>query len=159
MKLLERLARAMAVLAGLMIVGITLMTCVSLIGRNAVGKTIVGDIELTASAAGAAIAMFLPWCQVRRGHIIVDFFTAKATVGTQAGLDQMAAWVTAIVLGAMAWRTTLGGINAWTSQESSMMLGFPNWIVYGLMVPGLALAAVIAAAQGMRRQTTEASSP
>ncbi len=58
---------------------ITLMTCVSLIGRNTTGATLVGDFELTGVAAGAAIALFLPWCQLRRGNIIVDFFTAKAS--------------------------------------------------------------------------------
>jgi hypothetical protein len=56
---------------------ITLVTCVSLIGRNTIGVTLVGDYELTAVAAGAAVALFLPWCQVRRENIIVDFFTAR----------------------------------------------------------------------------------
>ena len=69
MKLLELLARACAIAAGLLLTVITLMTCVSLIGRNTTGWTIVGDFELSGSAAGAAIALFLPWCQVRRGKI------------------------------------------------------------------------------------------
>ena len=56
MKLLEVLAQASAVLAGLLLTGITLMTCVSLVGRNTTGWTLVGDFELTAYAAGAAIA-------------------------------------------------------------------------------------------------------
>jgi len=43
----------------------------------------------------------------------------------------------------LTWRSTLGGINAWTSQSGSMMLGFPEWIVYSLMVPPLALTALI----------------
>jgi TRAP-type C4-dicarboxylate transport system permease small subunit len=55
---------------------ITLVTCVSLIGRNTIGVTLVGDYELTAAAAGAAVALFLPWCQLKRENIIVDFFTA-----------------------------------------------------------------------------------
>jgi hypothetical protein len=31
-----------------------------------------------------------------------------------------------------------------------MMLGFPEWIVYAGIVPGLGLASVIALAQGLR---------
>ena len=53
--------------AGVLLTVITLMTCVSLIGRNTTGWTIVGDFELSGAAAGAAVALFLPWCQVRRG--------------------------------------------------------------------------------------------
>jgi hypothetical protein len=44
-----------------------------------------------ACAAGAAIALFLPWCQLRRGNIIVDFFTAKASDRTNAMLDRFGA--------------------------------------------------------------------
>ena len=47
----------------------------------------------------------------------------------------------------MAWRTTIGGLNAWSSGAGSMMLGFPEWIVYTGMVPPLALTAAIALAQ------------
>jgi len=37
-----------------------------LIGRNTTGWTIVGDFELTGVAAGAAIALFMPLCQLKR---------------------------------------------------------------------------------------------
>ena len=89
MKLLHALARASAVLAGVVLTLITLMTCASLIGRNTLGVSLVGDFELTGVAAGAAVALFMPWCQVRRGHIIVDFFTARLAPATNAQLDRL----------------------------------------------------------------------
>ncbi len=150
MKLLEHLARACAIAAGLLLTVITLMTCVSLIGRNTTGWTIVGDFELSGSAAGAAIALFLPWCQVRRGNIIVDFFTAKASAGTNATLDRFGALLLAVAMALLAWRSTIGGWNAWTSQSGSMMLGFPEWIVYCGIVPPLALTAAIGFMQAVR---------
>ena len=150
MKLLEILAKACAVLAGVLLTGITLMTCVSLIGRNTTGWTIVGDFELSGSAAGAAIALFMPWCQVRRANIIVDFFTAKASEATNRRLDRLGAFVLAVCMGLLAWRSGIGGVNAWNSGSGSMMLGFPEWIVYALMVPPLALTAVIGFVQSIR---------
>ncbi|MEN9630696.1 MAG: hypothetical protein RJA10_3924 [Pseudomonadota bacterium] len=147
MKVLESLAKGCAVLAGVLMTVITLMTCVSLIGRNTVGWTIVGDFELSGAAAGAAIALFLPWCQVRRGNIIVDFFTAKASAGTNARLDRIGSLLFALALGLMAWRTTVGGLNAWKSQSTTMMMGFPEWVVYVFMVPPLVLCALIGLAQ------------
>jgi TRAP-type C4-dicarboxylate transport system permease small subunit len=150
LRLLEALARLCAIGAGLLLTVITLMTCASVIGRNTVGWTIVGDFELSASAAGAAIALFLPWCQVRRGNIIVDFFTTRAPAATQAALDRFGALLLAAVMALMAWRSAIGGLNAWKAGSGSMMLGFPEWVVYCGIVPPLALTAAIAFVQALR---------
>ena len=144
MKTLETLARLCAVLAGVLLTVITLMTCASLIGRNTVGTTLVGDFELTGVATGAAIALFMPWCQWRRGNIIVDFFTAKASERTNAGLDRFGALLLALVFALLAWRTTLGGLNSFNSHSESQILGFPEWITYATMVPPFVLTCVIA---------------
>ena len=157
MRLLEPLAKLCAIAAGVLLTGITLMTCVSVIGRNTTGWTLVGDFELSGSAAGAAIALFLPWCQVRRGNIIVDFFTNGASQATQDRLDRLGALLLALVMALMAWRSAVGGLNAWKSQAGSMMLGFPEWIVYCGIVPPLVLTAVIALAQAARGFETEAN--
>ena len=157
MKILESLAKACAVLAGVLLTVITLMTCVSLIGRNTTGWTIVGDFELSGSAAGAAIALFMPLCQARRGNIIVDFFTSRASEATNARLDRLGALLLAGCMALLAWRTTIGGLNAWKSGAGSMMLGFPEWIVYVFMVPPLVLTALIGLVQAARGFGPEAA--
>ncbi|MBK7278216.1 MAG: TRAP transporter small permease [Betaproteobacteria bacterium] len=150
MRVLETLAKLCAVLAGVLLTVITLMTCASVIGRNTTGWTIVGDFELSGSAAGAAIALFLPWCQARRGNIIVDFFTAKAGAATRERLDRVGAFLVGAVMALLVWRTRIGGLSAWNSQSGSMMLGFPEWVVYCAMVPPLALCALIGFMQALR---------
>jgi len=150
LRALESLAKLCAVAAGVLLTVITLMTCASVIGRNTTGWTIVGDFELSGSAAGAAIALFLPWCQVRRANIIVDFFTTGASATTQDRLDRMGAVLLAGVMGLMAWRSAIGGVNAWNAGSGSMMLGFPEWIVYCGIVPPLVLTALIALVQSVR---------
>lgn len=150
MKLLESLAKLCAVAAGLLLTVITLMTCVSVIGRNTVGWTLVGDFELAGSAAGAAVALFMPWCQYRRANISVDFFTTRASPATQLRLDRLGALLVAAMMGLMAWRSAVGGISAWKAQSGSMMLGFPEWIVYCGIVPPLLLTACIALTQALR---------
>ena len=149
MKLLEKLAQFCAIAGGVVLTFITLMTCASLIGRNTVGITLAGDFELTGVAAGAAIGLFLPLCQLRRGNIIVDFFTAKASLITNALLDRFGALLMGSVMALLAWRTTLGGLNALATQSSSMMMGFPEWIVYAFIAPALVLTAVIALMQAI----------
>ncbi|MES2940392.1 MAG: TRAP transporter small permease [Pseudomonadota bacterium] len=147
MRILEPLAKFCAVLAGVLLTGITLMICASLIGRNTVGTTLVGDFELTGVATGAAIALFMPWCQLRRGNIIVDFFTAKASARTNARLDRFGALLLACVYVLLAWRTSVGGLNSWSTHSETQILGFPEWLTYAAMVPPFVLTALIALRQ------------
>ena len=150
MRPLQSLAKLCAIAAGVLLTAVTLMTCISLIGRNWIGMTIVGDFELSGAAAGAAIALFMPWCQVQRGNIIVDFFTAKASQRTIDKLDRFGALLLALVMALLTWRTTIGGVNAWKSGSGTMLIGFPEWVIYLAMVPPLALTAVIAFVQAWR---------
>ena len=149
MKVLENLARICAILAGLMLTVITLMTCASLIGRNTLGITITGDFELTGVAAGAAIALFMPFCQVQRGNIIVDFFSAKFSDKTNAGLDRLGALMLALLFALLAWRTTLGGLNSLRTNSETQIIGFPEWVVYASMVPPFVLTMVIGLHQAL----------
>jgi TRAP-type C4-dicarboxylate transport system permease small subunit len=139
LSLLASLARLCAILGGSLLTAITLLTCASLIGRNTLGLSLAGDFELTGVASGAAIALFLPWCQWQRGNIAVDFFTAKASVKT--------ALLLAGVMALLAWRTGVGALNAVQTHSGTMLLDFPEWLVYASMVPPMVLTALIALAQ------------
>jgi TRAP-type C4-dicarboxylate transport system permease small subunit len=144
LKTLELLAKLCAIFAGLLLIFITLMTVTSILGREVIGQTIVGDFELSGAAAGAAIALFMPWCQFKRGNIMVDFFTTKAPPRAQQTMERVGALLLALVMALMGWRTILGGLNAWDNHSGTMMLGFPEWIIYSAMVPPLVLTALIA---------------
>lgn len=150
MSLLETLAKVCAIAAGVLLTAVTLMTCGSLIGRNFAGMTIVGDFELSAAAAGAAVALFMPWCQFQRGNIIVDFITTKASPLTQQRLDRVGALLLAAMMALLAWRSTLGGVSAYRSGSGTMLMAFPTWIVYAAMVPPLFLTALIGVMQALR---------
>ena len=149
MKILQNLAKLCAILAGLLLTGITLMTCISLIGRNTTGATLVGDFELTGVATGAAIALFMPYCQIQRGNIIVDFFTTRLSHETNARLDRLGALLLALVFALLAWRTTLGGLNSYQTHSETQILGFPEWTVYVAMVPAFVLTSVIGLYQSL----------
>lgn len=158
MKALSTLAKLCAILAGLLLIFITLMTCISVVGRDLIGKTIVGDFELSGAAAGAAIALFMPWCQVRRGNIVVDFFTTKASPAAQNAMERIGALLLGCVMALMAWRTTVGGLNSFRTHSETQILGFPEWVVYAVMVPPLVLTVLIALHQGLfgfTAQTTD----
>ena len=147
MRLLVLLARISAVLAGILLTFITIMTCASILGREFIGSAITGDFELSGAATGAAIAMFMPWCQAKRGNIIVDFFTANTSEKANAFMDRFGALLLSLCFGVLAWRTGLGGISSYVSNSGTMILGFPEWVVYACMTPPFALTGLIALGQ------------
>ena len=162
MKILIFLGRLSAIAAGLLMAGITLLTCSSILGRELLGKTVPGDFELVGLATGAAIALFMPLCQLDRGNIIVDFFTVRMPSHINRGLDRLGAFILAACFVLLAWRTALGGLNSWETHSGSMHLGVPEWLVYGVMVPPFALTALIAlhqSAYGFAGAATHGGSP
>jgi TRAP-type C4-dicarboxylate transport system permease small subunit len=130
-------------LAGLLLTVITVITCGNLILRNTTGDSMAGAFEITAVATGAAIALFMPLCQFRQGHIIVDFFTSGLSDATNAMLDRLGALMLALVFALLAWRTSLGGLSAYNAHSETMLMGIPEWIVYAAMVPPFILSALI----------------
>ena len=149
MKFLENLAKFSAIVAGVLMTVITLLTCVSILGREFVGKTVPGDFELVGLATGAAVAFFMPLCQFQRGNIIIDFFTSKVPKNINHGLDRFSALLLGACFVFITWRCAVGGLNSFQTNSSTMLLGFPEWTVYALMVPGFALTAIIALMQSV----------
>ena len=73
----------------------------------------------------------MPWCQLQRGNIIVDFFTAQRVAAHhRAARPLPARLLLGLAMALLAWRTTLGGINAWKSGSGTMLIGFPEWLIY-----------------------------
>ncbi|HUP34292.1 MAG TPA: TRAP transporter small permease [Candidatus Limnocylindria bacterium] len=127
-----------------MLVALTGMSVASITGRAVLGRPVPGDFELVQVGCGAAIAAFLPYCQLRRGNIIVDFFTARTSPRVQGGLDAVGALLVALVMAVLTWRTAVGTVAVRAGGEVSMIVGFPIWIGYAAIVPSLALATVVA---------------
>lgn len=128
---------------------VTLLSVVSIIGRR-IGHPIQGDFELVQLACAVAIAFCLPYCQLQRGHIIVDFFTTRASQRARGTLDALGALLLALVMALMAWRTGVGALAMKASNETSMIMGLPVWCAYALMAPAFAVTALAALATALR---------
>src|SRR5918995_4732454 len=84
---LHRIATGVALLGGLVLFALTLLTVISVLGRAAFSAPIPGDFELVELGMAVAIFAFLPYCQIVRGNGIVDLFTNQASPRTKALLD------------------------------------------------------------------------
>ncbi|HVL56629.1 MAG TPA: TRAP transporter small permease [Burkholderiaceae bacterium] len=156
-RVLDFLCKAFAVLGGIVLTGLTLMSVYSVVMRNLVGRPILGDFELVQMGCAVAVATFLPFTQLRGGNIMVDFFTMRASDKTKSTLDTIGAVVLALVLGLLAWRTALGGISAYRTSETTMIMALPVWWGYVLMVPPMALASLTALHTAWRHGRTSTS--
>jgi TRAP-type C4-dicarboxylate transport system permease small subunit len=146
---LARIARGFAVLGGLCAAAAAAMVVVSIIGRAGWAKPIQGDVELTQFAVALCISLCLPWAQVHRANIIVDFFTQRASPQTQQRLDRIGALLLALMVALLAWRTAVGAVAVREAHEASMILDLPMWWTYAMLAPGLALTALIALVQAV----------
>lgn len=147
---LRRLATVFAVLGSAVALVTGLMTVASVIGRAALSAPIPGDVELTQFGIALAISLGLPWCQLRRANIIVDFFTQRLSPRRQQWLDGIGALLLAVMCALLAWRTGVGALSVRQAGEQSMILALPMWWAYASLAPGLALAGVIGAWQALR---------
>ncbi len=153
---LELLARAAAVLGGTVLSAAMIVTVVSVIGR-ALARTasgipglgwvgpVPGDYELVEMAAAVGVAAFLPICQMRGGHVIVDLFFARSGPRARRGFSAMANLLFAIAGAVIVWRLYLGTLSKFQYQESTMVLQINvGWGYLGLTV-FFALAVICAA--------------
>jgi TRAP-type C4-dicarboxylate transport system permease small subunit len=147
---IERLAALSALLGGALLTAIMLMSVVSIAMRAMKFDPIQGDFELVQVGLAACIALLLPWCQLQGGNIVADFFTSGARKSIRRRLDALGAVLFVIVMALVAWRTAVGAVILKANGETTMILGFPIWIGYALMTPGLVLTAVVAALSALR---------
>lgn len=126
------------------------MTVASVVGRAFFASPIQGDVELTQFGIALAISLGLPWCQLRRANIIVDFFTQGLRERPRRALDAAGALLLAAMCALLAWRSAAGAVAVREAFETSMILSLPMWWVYASLAPGLALAAAVALVQAVQ---------
>lgn len=138
-KVLSSVCRFFAVCSGVMLILMALMSLTSIVGRGLFDKPVLGDYELVQMMSAVAVAMALPFCQLIRGHIIVDFFTTAMPRKVNKTLDIVASLALAVAGFLFAWRITLGMLELRGNGDASMLLNLPTWWGYAPMVPSFFL--------------------
>ncbi len=134
--------KVLAVAGGLTLTAMALMSMWSIIGRTFFEKPLLGDYELVQMLSAAAIAMTLPYTQWVGANVIVDFFTANASVKTNAFMDLIANLIMAFFAAVLTWRLTVGLIDLRSTMDATMMLNIPTWWAFVPMIPSFALLMV-----------------
>lgn len=146
-KLLGTLCKISAGFGGLILVSLALMTLASVIGRAFFSHPIQGDIELVQLGCAVCVASFLPYTQLQKANIIVDFFTANSSETSKNWMDGIGTLILTVSFALITWRLSLGCITVKDNAETSMLMSVPIWIPYALMIPGLTLTTIVGAVQ------------
>jgi len=141
---LRRICAAYAICGGLIIVGLVILSIVSIVGRKVSSMPVAGDMEVLQMCAAVAASTFFAHCSLGRGDIRVDFFTQWLNPKATAKLDTLGFSFIAAMAALILWRTAAGAIALKEVGETSPILAWPVWIAQALMVPGFGLLTLAA---------------
>ncbi|MCK0168205.1 TRAP transporter small permease [Jannaschia sp. S6380] len=159
-RIIEALARVMAILGGLVLTALIVMTCLSVLGRflngwlhsaglggvaEATGiGPINGDFELVEAGMAFTIFAFLPITQLRDGHASVDIFTNALGVRANRVLAVLWSALFAAVMVLIAWQLGQGTQAKMAYGETTYLIQFPIWWAYAAALSGAVVAALVA---------------
>jgi TRAP-type C4-dicarboxylate transport system permease small subunit len=146
-----RIARVLAILGGILLVGLAALVTTSVAMRWSGGPGVNGDFEMVQMGLALAVFSFLPLCQARRGNVMVDTFTMRLPGWAQAGLDVLWDLVYAGFAGFIAWRLSIGAYEAYSSHTTSMVLGIPIHYAIGACSGMAAFLALVCVLTAIRR--------
>lgn len=153
------LAASLVLFGGLCLVVACGLTVASILGGLTL-RPLPGEIELVEALCGLAVFAFLPYCQLKRGHVGVDIlisaFGPKAMNWTQLIGDI----VIAVLIGLITWRHAVGTMDKIGNGETTPLLLMPVWwgfaVALALLVVNVIVCLFVIAAdiRDMRRGKT-----
>jgi TRAP-type C4-dicarboxylate transport system permease small subunit len=138
------LSRAWAILGGLVLLAVMVMTVASVLLRATLGFPILGDYELVEIGTALAAFAFLPYCHQAGGNVLVDVFTDRASEPFKRGLGAASSLALAAIALVLLWRMGLGGYDFWRYHEVTTNLEVPRWWAFPPILVSLALLVLVA---------------
>ena len=139
---IERLTGNIAMLGGMLALGVALLVVCSVLGRWLFGKPIEGDFEFVKMATAVAIFSYLPYTQARRGNIIVDTFTSWLPKRVIELIDAFWDVCYLVFMTFCATGLVVGTAEAIKSRETTMQLQLLVWPVIAICAALCILLAV-----------------
>jgi len=134
-----RVIEAWALLGGIVLLGVALMTTWSAFTGWVFGKPLPGDFELTEVLVAIAVFSMLPYCQQTDANVTADIFTAGAGPRAVAGFRLFSALLALGVALVLLWRTWAGMLDYRQFIETTAILKIPIWWAYVPAIASLAL--------------------
>ncbi len=138
-------SRVAAILGGLIMTTLALMVVISVLGRWLISSPVYGDFEMVEMGTAISVCLFLPYCHMNRGNVIVDLFLAWAPWRVQLFFDIAGSIALAGIAGMLAWRMVYGGLEMASYDETTYILGLPLWWAFPFAILSFSLLCLCAA--------------
>jgi TRAP-type C4-dicarboxylate transport system permease small subunit len=152
-RLLSAAITGWAVLAGLLLSALALMTAWSAVSNLLFARPYAPEIELTRYIVAIVIFMMLPYCQLVGANVTVDIFTDGMGPRTRAAMAAFAS-LFVIAFAALLLRQMSLGLESYRRfVEVTPVLRIPLWTAFPPILASLALllvASVLTLADGVR---------
>lgn len=145
-KAVTRLAEASTMFAGLLLLIAVVLTVMSIAGRSMISLglgPLPGDYELVETFIGLSVFAFMPFCQLKRGHVGVDLFITPFGNRAMNYTQLLGDLVVGGLFILLTWRHTLGTFDKKASNETSFILGFPIWWGFAVAIVLLVITCIV----------------
>jgi TRAP-type C4-dicarboxylate transport system permease small subunit len=115
-------------IAMLCLLGMTLVTCVDVVGRF-FDRPIFGSVEIVGFMATLAVAMALPYTHQVKGNIGVEIVVRLLSARSQRIIELGTNILSFVLFGLITWRIAIYARTIQKSGEVSMSLEFPEYII------------------------------
>ena len=136
---LFRLAYIFVIIGSTVMAAVMLMTVISILGRWLFLSPIYGDFELAAIGTAVSVFLFLPYCHLKKGNVVIDLFLSWAPLRVQVFLDGVSGAVLGVIGAVLAWRMYLGGADMLRLGDVTTIVGMPIWYAFPFAVGSWAL--------------------
>ena len=124
------IAKSLALLGGIVVGAMAVLTTASVLARTFLGYAIPGDYELVGIMNGVAVFAFLPYCQITLSNIVVDFFMDRASARAKSLCDAIGSLIYFALACLLTWRMIYGAIDMYKYYEQTATLSIPRWITF-----------------------------
>lgn len=145
----HRVSLISAAIGGVIIFAAAIIVTFSVV-KGLVGfGSIRGEFELVELACAACASLFLPLCQLTKGHVMVDVFTTRLPESFTRKLDGFWILIFALAWAFVCWRLCIGLIELNNFGDRTMLLRVPVWWAYVPAIFGTGLSSIIAVLSGV----------
>ena len=131
-KIIQKIVDTMKTAGMICLVGMTLLTCVDVVGRF-FGYPIFGSVELVGFMATLAVAAALPYTHQMKGHIGVEILLRLFSKRTQTIIELCTNFLSIFLVALITWRMAVYARTMQRSGEVSMSLEFPEYLIIYLV--------------------------
>jgi TRAP-type C4-dicarboxylate transport system permease small subunit len=123
---ISRLAGILCGFGGLCLVAACVLTGLSILGSLTI-RPIPGEIELVEALCGFAVFAFLPFCQLKRGHVGVDLLISAFGPRAMNVTQLIGDIIIAVLFALVTWRHGIGLMDKFENGETTPLLLMPIW--------------------------------